>query len=173
MNIADHKHHKPKPSTELTATFNLTINSFNSILSGNNIDYSIALASTPAPSSAITLNGTTISISASPTDTATLTFVLNDPNNLLVGVYFYNDTGGISGQCEFSNGSLTSTGGSNPQASSIVVVDQLGNVSGTGSFTYSYSILVQNNLNLSVVPAGDPGAIGIIDPDIDATIQIW
>lgn len=155
-----------------TALIEITITQFNSIRSGSNIAYELNWADPTHPPANFLLSGQSLNITAKKGDTAQITFVLIDPNNLLVGAYFFDNKGGIVGQWEFNSLALAARG--NPgQASSIVISDLLligGNA--PRSFSYNFSILVQHSLvgSCERISDGNPDAIGIIDPEITAEV---
>ncbi len=139
-----------------TATLNLTINQFRPLGGVFPISATLSLSNVQGPASFVT-HGKNLKISFPQSQPApvVLTFALNDPDHVLLGIVFAaNQPGKVSaGRSQFPTINISRN--SNGQ-SSMVVTDNC--LQQDVNVRFNYLILVQS---LS------KGEVGIIDPDID------
>ena len=136
--------------SQISATFNVTINRFRPLGGVFPISASFAL---PVPVTGITLSGKTISVSVPAGTTVQLIFNLPDPNFVLLGIAFAANESGpvVVGRQEFPSVSISrSTSGSQ-----MTVLDAC--ISNFNDVRFNYVIMVQSLRN---------GDIGLIDPAI-------
>lgn len=142
--------------TQNTATLNLTINQFRPLGGVFPISASLALSNVQGSATIVT-HGKNVKITfpPGPPQPVVLTFALNDPDHVLLGIVFAaNQAGKISaGRSQFPTIDITRN--SNGQSTMVVTDNCLQQDVGV---RFNYLVLVQS---LS------KGEIGIIDPDID------
>ena len=123
----------------------------------------------PGSSAAVTVNQTGgISITVPPlqpgeTATAPIYFVLTDPNNSIVGAYFYSNNGApITGSLVPGIEVVQSGDTSTLAISDALLTDSAGD-------TYNYVLIIQDSRG-GTPTAGVLNSIGIIDPQITSDI---
>ena len=148
----------PTNMCQLAATLNITINQFRAL--GGIFPVSATMTLAPGTPDAFTIHGknVTIELPQGQQSSVTLTFVLPDPNYVLLGIAFASNTKGSSslGRTEFPSVAITR----NSQGSSMVVTDSCD--PSQNAVRFNYVIMVQSV---------NTAEIGIIDPDIETEVE--
>jgi hypothetical protein len=170
------------PPLALSAEISVVIDAFHCLAATMNSNYSLPPEYSWGPCIAVTMSidpgavsspeitvetGGGITIQVPPTGgaTAALTFMLDDPNNTIVGAYFY------------TNDQTPVTGGILPNITVEQLPDNVSKLSISNALledsngnTYNYVLVIQNGRNGSDTP-GSMFSIGIIDPMITVTSE--